>query len=90
MYTCWRDWSDIIVTAHGTMLPPSWPAWTAASPDAVRHGHALARARCISKEERFFLDLLTQTETHSQAKPPKRGLHLYHAFSQPMLQCRNL
>ena len=63
---CWRD---IIFTADGMILPPSWPAWTAAIPDSVRHGHALARARCISEEERFLLDLLTETETHFRAKP---------------------
>jgi len=61
---CWRD---IIFTADGMILPPSWPAWTVK--DSVRHGHALARARCISEEERVLLELLAQTETHFQVKP---------------------
>ena len=63
MYTCWRE---IIFTADEMILPPSWPEWTA---DAVRHGHALARARCISEEERVSLNSLAQTETHFQVNP---------------------
>jgi hypothetical protein len=54
---CWRD---IIFTADGMILPPSWPAWI---PEAVRHEHALARARCISEEERVLLDALAQTKS---------------------------
>ena len=62
-------WREIIFTADGMILPPSWPAWTVASTDSVRHGHALARARCTSEEERVSLELLAQTETHFQVKP---------------------
>jgi len=58
---CWRD---IIFTADGMILPPSWPVWTAAITDSVPHGHALARARCISEEERVLLDVLAPNETH--------------------------
>jgi len=58
-------WRDIVFTSHGIVLPPSWPGWTAASTDAVRHGHACARARCISDEERV---LLAQTEWTAATK----------------------
>ena len=63
---CWRD---IHFMADGIILPPSWPAWI---PDAARHGHALARARCISEEERVLLDSLAQTETqiHANSRLP--------------------
>jgi len=61
-------WRDIVFTPHGMVLPPSWPGWTAASTDAVRHGHACARARCISDEERVLLDKLAQTEWTAATK----------------------
>jgi hypothetical protein len=57
---CWRD---IVFTADGMILPPSW---TAAS-DSVRGG--AIRGAVISYEERVLLDLLAQTETHCQADP---------------------
>ena len=50
-------WREIIFTADGII----WPAGPAAITDSVRHGHALARARCISEEERVLLDLLDWT-----------------------------
>ena len=55
-------WRDIVFTSDGIVLPPSWPARTAASTDAARHEQASARARRISEEERVLLDLLAPTE----------------------------
>jgi len=55
-------WRDIVFTANGILLPPSWPACTATITDSVRHGKALARARSISEEERVLLDSLAPTE----------------------------
>ena len=50
-------WRQLIFTADGII----WPAWPAIITDSVRHEQALARARCISDEERVLLDLLEWT-----------------------------
>ncbi|KAJ1479196.1 hypothetical protein T484DRAFT_1749261 [Baffinella frigidus] len=55
---CWRD---IVFTADGMILPPSW---TAAS-DSGRGG--AIRGALISEEERVLLDLLAQTDSLNDA-----------------------